>query len=158
LGVLAHTPRKILLQSTLAAFILTEATALLLLCVLRWQIGAIKNAVHLFMILSMYNLFSVGLVQTLVSSLRDLGAASVAMTMISTVSAMLGGLFWPLYFVPEFMTKVAWFSPGYWLSRGITESRQITFEGFGMPMLFLAGFSVIVFLLGGKGRIQGTAS
>ena len=155
LGVVPHSPRKILVQSTLAGFIMTEVTAALLLLVLRWQYGAIPNMIHLFVVLSIYNLFCVGLVQTLVSSLRDLGAASVVMTMIATVSAMLGGLFWPLDFVPEFMRKVAWFSPGFWLSRGINSIRSITFEGFGMPVLFLAAFTAVVFLLGGRSRIQG---
>ena len=158
LGVIPHSPRKVLIQSTLAGFILTEVTALLLLLVMRWQLGFIPNAIHLFLILSIYNLFCVGLVQTLVSVLRDLGAASVVMTMISTVSAMLGGLFWPLDFVPEFMTKLAWFSPGYWLARGLSEIRTISFEGFGMPILFLAGFTAVVFLLGGRSRVQGVAS
>ena len=155
LGVSPHSPRKVLIQSTLAGFILTEVTALLLLFVLRWQLGAVPHAVHLFLIMSMYNLFCVGLVQTLVFTLRDLGAASVVMTMVSTVSAMLGGLFWPLDFVPEFMAKLAWFSPGYWLARGLAEIRIITFEGFGMPILFLAGFTAVVFLLGGRSKVQG---
>ena len=158
LGVMPHSPRKMLVQSTLAGFVLTEVTAALLLLVLRWQTGYIPNAVYLFLILSMYNLFCVGLVQTLVYTLRDLGAASVVMTMISTVSAMLGGLFWPLDFVPEFMKRLAWFSPGYWLARGLAEIHIITFDGFGMPILFLAGFTAVVFLLGGRSKVQGVAS
>ena len=158
LGVLPHSARKLLIQSTLAGFVLTEVTALLLLLTIRWQLGLIPNGIHLFIILSMYNLFCVGLVQTLVNTLRDLGAASVVMTMISTVSAMLGGLFWPLDFVPEFMRKVAWFSPGYWLARGLTEIRMITFDGFGMPILFLAVFTAVVFLLGGRTKTQGVES
>ena len=158
LGIMPHSPRKVLIQSTLAGFVLTEVTAFLLLLVMRWQLGFIPNAIHLFLILSMYNLFCVGLVQTIVTALRDLGAASVVMTMISTVSAMLGGLFWPLDLVPEFMKKIAWFSPGYWLGHGLAEIRTITFDGFGMPILFLAVFTAVVFLLGGRARVQGVAA
>ena len=154
LGVLPLTPIKIMVQGTLAAFLVTEGTAALLMLTLRLQIGWIPNAAHLFALLSLYNLFAVGMVLAIVSLLRDLGAASVVMTMLSTVFAMLGGLFWPLDMVPEFMKKIAWFSPGYWLSRGLMNIQEISFDDFGMPMLFLTGFTVVVLLLGGWKRIQ----
>ena len=154
LGVLPQTPIVIMVQGTLAAFIVTEGTAALLMLTLRLQLGAIPNAAHLFALLSLYNLFTVGMVLAIVSILRDLGAASVVMTMLSTVFAMLGGLFWPLDLVPEMMRKLAWFSPGYWLSRGLMNIQKINFDGFGMPMLFLSGFTIVVLLLGGWKRIQ----
>jgi len=74
--------------------------------------------------------------------------------MLATIFSMLGGIFWPLEFVPEFMRKLAWFSPGYWLSRGLSEIKTITFEGFGMPMLFLGGFTLVAILLGGWKQVQ----
>jgi len=154
LGVLPHSTRSVLFQGTLAAFVVTEITAALLLFVLYWQMGAVPNPANLFLLLSLYNLFSVGLVLALVTLLRDLGAASVVMAMFSTVMAMLGGLFWPLDFVPEFMRKLAWFSPGYWLSLGLTNIREITFGTYGMPLLFLGGFTVVVILLGGWKKVQ----
>ena len=154
LGILPQTPRTIMIQGTLAAFLVTEATAALLMLTLRLQIGAIQNAAYLFALLSLYNLFTVGMVLAIVSILSDLGAASVVMTMLSTVFAMLGGLFWPLDLVPDFMKKLAWFSPGFWFSRGLMNIQEINFDGFGMPMLFLAGFTIVVLLLGGWKRIQ----
>ena len=154
LGVLPVTPRRHLLSGTLAAFSATEITALLLLLVLRWQLGAIPNAGWLFALLSLYNLFAVGMVLAIVSIARNMGAASVALAMLSTVISMLGGLFWPLEFAPEFMRKLAWFSPGYWLGQGLLHIRAITFESYGMPMLFLAGFTLVALLLGGWKKIQ----
>ena len=154
LGVLPQAPRNIMIQGTFAAFLVTEGTAALLMLTLRLQIGEIPNTANLFALLSLYNLFTVGMVLAIVSILSDLGAASVVMTMLSTIFAMLGGLFWPLDMVPEFMLKLAWFSPGYWLSRGLQNIREINFNGFGMPMLFLAAFTVVVMLLGGWRRIQ----
>jgi ABC-2 type transport system permease protein len=154
LGVLPKDQRSVMLQGTLAAFLTTEITVVLLFLTMRIQLGEIYNAVHLFVLLSMYNLFSVGLVLAIVSVARDLGAASVVMTMLSTVFSMLGGLFWPLEIVPEFMRRFAWFSPGYWLARGLQNIKDITFEGFGMPMLFLAGFVAVTILIGGWRRVQ----
>jgi len=154
LGILPHTTRSILMQGTLAAFFVTEATAALLFLILRLMMGPIPNAGYLFALLSLYNLFTVSMGIAIVSILRSMGASSVVVSMLATVFAMLGGVFWPLSFVPEFMQKLAWFSPGYWLARGITEIQTITFEGFGLPMLFLAGFTVVALLLGGWKNIQ----
>ena len=154
LGILPQTTRKILVQGALAAFVVTEATAVLLMLVLGGLTGTIPNAGYLFLLLSLFNLFTVGMVLAIVSIMRSMGAASVVMTMISTIFAMLGGIFWPLELVPEFMQKLAWFSPSYWLSRGLENIREITFEGFGLPILFLAGFTIVALLLGGWRRIQ----
>ena len=154
LGVLPQSTRSVLVQGTLAAFLATEVTAAFMLIALELLMGAVPNTAALFLLLSLYNLFSVGIVFALVSSLRDLGAASVVITMIATVFAMLGGLFWPLDLVPEFMKKLAWISPGYWLARGLGNIREITFEGFGLPILILACFSLIVLLFGGWKKIQ----
>ena len=154
LGVSPKTPRNILIQGTMAAFLVTEITAVLILLIMRLLVGSIPNMGYLFLLLSLYNLFTVGLVLAIVSILRSLGAASIVMLMVSTVFAMLGGIFWPLEIVPEFMQRLAWVSPGYWLSRGLADIPSITFEGFGLPMLFLAGFTIVSLLLGGWKRIQ----
>lgn len=154
IGVLPISTRGYLVQGMLAAFCTTEITAGLLMLALRLLLGTIPNAPFLFIILSLYNLFSVGMVFAIVSLSKDLGVASVSITMFATIFSMLGGLFWPLEFAPEFMKKLAWFSPGYWLARGLENIQDITFEGFGMPILFLLGFTVVVILLGGWKRIQ----
>ena len=154
IGVLPVTPRRFLISGTLAAFTVTEVTALLLLCALRWLSGEIPNAVPLFALLSLYNLFTVGFVLAIVSTAKSQGAASVALAMSSTLFSMLGGLFWPIDFVPDFMRRLAWFSPGYWLAQGLADIREITFAGYGMPMLFLAGFTLVALLLGGWKKIQ----
>ena len=154
LNVLPRKPITVMVQGTLAAFLVTEITVIMLFASLWIQLGTIPNAPYLLLLLSVYNLFSVGLVLAIVSIARELGAASVAMTMLATVFAMLGGLFWPLHLAPEFMRRLAWFSPGYWLARGLVNIREITFEGFGMPMLFLVGFVAATILLGGWKNIQ----
>ena len=154
IGVLPVTPRRFLISGTLAAFAVTEVTALMLLCALRLLSGEIPHAALLFALLSLYNLFTVGFVLAILSASKDMGAASVALAMSSTLFSMLGGLFWPIEFVPEFMRKLAWFSPGYWLARGLENMPVITFEGFAMPVLFLLGFTAVAILLGGWRKIQ----
>jgi len=154
LGILPVTPRKILFQGTLAAFAAMKISAALMLVVLQMRVGEIPNPIHLFLLLSLYNLFAVGFVLAIVSGARKLDAVPIIVSMSATLFAMLGGLFWPLEMVPPFMQRVAWFSPGYWLGRGLHNIHDIGFDGFVLPMLFLGGFTVVVLILGGFTKIQ----
>jgi ABC-2 type transport system permease protein len=153
-GVLPLSPRKYLTQGTLAAFLATEITVVLILAVLQITLGAIPNVLLMFLLLSLMNLFSVSLVLTITGIAKSLGGASVSMSMIGTLSAMLGGLFWPIDLVPDIMQKVALFTPGYWFGEGLRNIRDVTFENFGIPMLFLFGFTVVTLLIGGLKKVQ----
>ena len=158
LGVLPITARKILWQGTLAAFTATGITTILVLAVIHVRVGAIPNPAALFLLLSLYNLFAVGFILALTSTLRKLDNVAMIVTMSATIFAMLGGLFWPLELVPEFMRRLAWLSPGYWLSRGLHNIHDPGFEGFVMPMLFLGGFTVVALIFGGFKKIQAVES
>jgi ABC-2 type transport system permease protein len=154
LGVLPMHQRNYLIQSVLAAFVATEITVALLMLVIFIFLGAIPNFIMLFLLLSLYNLFTVSMVFAVISFLKDLGAASVVVSLSATIFAMLGGVFWPLELVPDFMQKLAWFSPGYWLVRGISDIKTVTFGGYGIAVLFLSGFTAVAILLGGWKKIQ----
>ncbi|MDR1692457.1 MAG: ABC transporter permease [Oscillospiraceae bacterium] len=154
LGVLPLTPRRTMVQSALAAFLALEVTAALTLGAVSRQIGAVPNPPYIFLLLSLYNLFAVSAILAIMSFARNLGVASVAMTMLSVIISMLGGLFWPLDLVPEIMRKIAWFSPGYWLARGLQGVREVTFEGYWTPIFFLGAFSAVAILLGSWRRVQ----
>ncbi|MCL2697128.1 MAG: ABC transporter permease [Oscillospiraceae bacterium] len=153
-GVLPLLSRNYLLQGTFAAFLATEMTVILILAVLWLVLGTIPNVLLMFVLLSLFNLFSVSLILSITSIAKSLAAASVTMTMIATLSGMLGGLFWPLEMVPEFMQKVAWFTPGYWFGQGLQNIREPNFENFAVPLLFLFGFTVVTLLIGGLKKVQ----
>ena len=154
LGVLPVSTRKILAFGTLGAFTAMLVSTVILLVVFRLRLGSIPNLAHMLVLMALFNLFSVAFVLAVVSSIRNLAAVSVVITISSNMFAMLGGLFWPLEIVPPFMQRVAWFSPGYWLSRGVRNIQDIGFEGFWMPVFFLLGFTVVALLLGGWRKIQ----
>jgi len=153
-GVLPVTSRNFLIQGMLAAFIATEVTVALTLVAIWAVLGAIPNVLLMFLLISLFNLFAVSLVLSITSIAKTLGGASVAMSMIATLSAMLGGLFWPIEIVPDIMQKVAWFTPGYWFGQALYNIREVTFEGYVMPLLFLLGFTVVTLLIGGLKRVQ----
>ena len=67
----------------------------------------------------------------------------------TTVFAMLGGSFWPLWLMPEFMRKLAMITPHYWandammiLQKGQSLLAQRT------DLLALTGFLMLFFALG----------
>ncbi|MCL2108670.1 MAG: ABC transporter permease [Oscillospiraceae bacterium] len=154
-GVLPISARFYLIQGTAAAFIATEISVGLSLAVLVHLYSGTPHVLLLFLLLSLYNLFSVSLVLTIASFASDLGVISTAIAMIATLSAMLGGLFWPIELVPEFMQKIAWFSPGFWFAEGLRNLQDVSFTGFVVPLLFLFGFTVVVVLIGGVRKVQG---
>jgi ABC-2 type transport system permease protein len=153
-GILPLSSRKYLLQGTLAAFIATEIAVALTLVALWLALGTIPNVLLMFLLLSLFNLFAVSLVLSITSIAKSLASASVAMTMIATLLSMLGGLFWPLEIVPDIMKKIAWFTPGYWFGEGLQNVREPSLENFGIPLLFLFGFTVVTLLIGGMKKVQ----
>jgi len=76
-----------------------------------------------------------------------------SLVIIST--CMLGGVYWPVSIVPEFMRKIAQFTPQYWAMTGFT--RIISEQGGVMdiwyPVLILLVFAT-VFLTVGLSRVK----
>ena len=155
LGVLPVSPRKIMVQGSLAAFVATLMASAVVIIFMHNRLGSLPNPVHLFAMLGLFNLFTVVFAFSVYSSIKSMAVVSVIVTMGSNIFAMLGGLLWPLEMVPSFMQRVAWFTPTYWFGRGLRNISDITFEGFIMPVLFLLGFTLLAMLLGGWKRIRG---
>lgn len=154
-GVLPISSRSYLTQGAIAAFAATEIMVVLSVLVTVLVAGMFPNILWLFLLLSLYNLFSVSFVLAITSIMRDLGSVSVFISMFATVTSMLGGLWWPIDFMPEFMQRIGWFMPAYWFGEGLRNIQQeIDFKGFIMPLLFLAGFTVVTLLIGGFKKVQ----
>ena len=68
---------------------------------------------------------------------------------VTTVFAMLGGCFWPLWLMPPFMQKLAMITPHYWANDAMTliQKGQSLFTQ-GTALLALPGFLVLFFALG----------
>lgn len=154
IGALPISPRGYLLQGTLAAFAATQISVLLTLLSLHFVYGEVPNGLTIFVMMSVFNLFAVSLVLTIMSLTKTIAAASTVMSMLGTLLSMLGGLFWPLELVPDIMQRIAWFTPGYWFGRGLNNAGEFTFEGFTMPILFMLAFTVVTLLIGGLKRVQ----
>ena len=74
---------------------------------------------------------------------------STVSPILTTIGAMLGGSFWPLYLMPDFMQKLAAVTPQYWANQWL-ESVQ---KGVGLRhepihLVALLGFLLLFFSLG----------
>ncbi|MGV2806473.1 ABC transporter permease, partial [Clostridium perfringens] len=77
--------------------------------VLRYDYG-IPLLLH-FLILMAFMMVSLGLASTVAGLIRNGQNAAMINSMIVTPTCMLGGCFWPLAIMPEFMQKIANFIP-----------------------------------------------
>lgn len=83
----------------------------------------------------------------LVKTKQQAGAIS-AVIIVST--CMLGGVYWPLELVPDFMKMIAKFVPQSWMMTGITEivSGSLNGPAILISVAVLIGFSIIFFFFG----------
>ncbi|MDR0292609.1 MAG: ABC transporter permease [Oscillospiraceae bacterium] len=154
-GVLPVSRRRYLLQCILAVFSVSELSVAVLLAGTWAAWGAAPpNLPYLALLLSCYNLFSVGLLVGLYSVIKSEGNVSIISIMLSTILSMMGGSYWPVEFMPGFMRRAALFSPAYWLVTGLRNIETVTAGTYWLPLLFLLMFSAVVFLLGSWKRIQ----
>lgn len=148
-GVLPMSRRRYLLQCVLAVFLVGEVAALLLLGGVRAVIGyPLPNFWHLLLLVSIYNLFATGLSVALFSLIRRESTVSFVLVMMSTLMSMLGGTYWPVEMMPEFMQQLAMISPNYWFDRALTGMERITPGDFWLPVFLIFCFTAVVFLLG----------
>lgn len=70
-------------------------------------------------------------------------------TILTTIGAMLGGSFWPIYLMPDFMRKVAAITPQYWANQWLDSVQKGA--GFMQKphyLIALLGFLVLFLALG----------
>jgi ABC-2 type transport system permease protein len=83
---------------------------------------------------------------TFVTTEQQAGSVS---TLIALTLAPLGGAWWPLEIVPDFMQKIGHLSPVAWVMDGFTELsfRNGTFSDVIIPILVLLAMAAAMFLL-----------
>ncbi|MGG3284327.1 ABC transporter permease [Paenibacillus solani] len=115
--------------------------------VLRYEYG-IPLLQH-FLILMTFMLVSLGLASTIAGLVRNGQNAAMINSMIVMPTCMLGGCFWPLAIMPEFMQKIANFIPQKWA----IEAVEIAATGgklsdIGLPLAILGLMAVILLAVG----------
>ncbi|TDQ40888.1 ABC transporter permease [Aureibacillus halotolerans] len=114
--------------------------------------GSIATSFQLIMAYLFFSLSAMGFCLAWCALFRSKQAAGTMIVGVIMMMSMLGGLFWPVEIMPEFLQRIALLLPPYWLAESLfliiirADGLQLVF-----PWLMLLLFSV-VFLLGGSKR------
>ncbi|MEX3620145.1 ABC transporter permease [Paenibacillus glucanolyticus] len=115
--------------------------------VLRYDYG-IPLLLH-FLILMAFMLVSLGVASTVAGLIRNGQNAAMINSMIVTPTCMLGGCFWPLAIMPDFMQKIANFIPQKWAIEAVeTAATGGTLSDIGLPLVVLGLMAVILLAVG----------
>ncbi|MMZ59193.1 ABC-2 type transporter [compost metagenome] len=94
-------------------------------------------------------LVAMGISSAVAGLIRNTQQASIINSLIITPTCMIGGCFWPISFMPEFMQKAANFVPQKWT----IEAVEILSSGNGLsditvPLLILGLMALILLAFG----------
>jgi ABC-2 type transport system permease protein len=92
---------------------------------------------------------SLGLASTVAGLIRNGQNAAMINSMIVTPTCMLGGCFWPLAIMPEFMQKIANFIPQKWAIEAVEiAATGGTLSDIALPLAILSLMAVILLAVG----------
>lgn len=142
---------QIALGNFLGSFILGAIQVIIVLCISRYVIGydyGIPFFMH-FLILAAFMLVSMGIASTIAGMIRNPQNAGVLNSLLITPTCMLGGCFWPLSIMPDFLKKIANFVPQKWAIEAVeTAASGGTLVDIQLPLLILGLMAVILLALG----------
>ncbi|WP_019915098.1 ABC transporter permease [Paenibacillus sp. HW567] len=107
--------------------------------VLRYDYGV--PAYLYFLVLAAFMLVSMGIASTVAGLVRNPRNAGMLNALILTPTCMLGGCFWPLYLMPDYMQKAANFVPQKWAIQAV----DIAAAGGGWDELWLP-FAILLLM------------
>ncbi|MEK3733227.1 ABC transporter permease [Paenibacillus sp. FSL M8-0334] len=115
--------------------------------VLRYDYG-IPFGLH-FLILTAFMMVSLGLATTIAGMIRNDKNTAVINSLIITPTSMLGGCFWPISIMPDFMQKIANFIPQKWAIEAVEiGATGGSLADIGLPLAVLGLMAVILLAVG----------
>ncbi len=106
------------------------------------------NDIYMFIILLMFAFVAVGLGLLITAFSSSSYMAGTLSTLIMTPSCMLGGCYWDINFMPDFMQKISYFMPQRWAIMAVNRIQTGgTFEDVLLNLLVLAIFATALILV-----------
>ncbi|QOS81377.1 ABC transporter permease [Paenibacillus sp. JNUCC31] len=142
---------EIALGNFLGSFAIGMIQIVLVLGISRWVLhydAGIPFGIH-FLILAAFMLVSMGIASTVAGLIRESKNANMLNSLIITPTCMIGGCFWPLSIMPDYMQKLANFVPQKWTIQAVeTVSAGGTLSDITLPLLILGGMAAILLTVG----------
>ncbi|AZK45014.1 ABC transporter permease [Paenibacillus lentus] len=102
-----------------------------------------------FIVLAAFMLVAMGIASAAAGLIRNPQNAGMLNSLIITPTCMIGGCFWPISFMPEYMQKVANFVPQKWAIEAIELlSSGSSLQGIGIPLLILVLMAFVLLIVG----------
>ncbi|WP_110930214.1 ABC transporter permease [Paenibacillus bouchesdurhonensis] len=102
-----------------------------------------------FIVLAAFMLVAMGIASAAAGLIRNPQNAGMLNSLIITPTCMIGGCFWPLSFMPEYMQKAANFVPQKWAIEAIELlSSGSSLQGVGVPLLILVLMAFVLLIIG----------
>jgi ABC-2 type transport system permease protein len=121
---------------------------LLSLFVLTHTLMPVRTTLSMYVLWFYYGLLWIFIGIFLALTVRSSAVHSSLMPIISVITAMLGGCYWPIWMMPEFMQKTAMLVPQYWANEAISLLQQgKTLLDLPQHLLALTGFSALFLAL-----------
>lgn len=144
-------PYQIALGNFLGSFALGALQVLIVLLLTKYAFGydyGVPFFTHL-LILTAFMLVSMGYASTVAGMIRNPQNAGMLNSLIITPTCMLGGCFWPVSIMPDFLQKIANFVPQKWAIEAVeTAASGGTLADIQLPLLILGLMAVILLALG----------
>lgn len=94
-------------------------------------------------------LVSMGLASTVAGLIRNPKNANMLNSLVIMPTCMIGGCFWPISFMPDYMQRLANFVPQKWAIQAVeTISAGGTLSDITLPLLILFGMAAILLTVG----------
>ncbi|OAB37716.1 ABC transporter [Paenibacillus macquariensis subsp. defensor] len=102
-----------------------------------------------FLILGSFMLVAMGIASTVAGLVRNPNNASMINNMIITPTCMIGGCFWPISFMPDYMQKAANFVPQKWVIESVEKiASGGQLADIWLPLSILGLMAVILLAIG----------
>ncbi|NLK86409.1 MAG: ABC transporter permease [Clostridiaceae bacterium] len=141
--------RQYILANSITSLLISIVQIVFLLAVMRFviRIDTGVNDLYMFFILLIFATVSIGLSLVITAFTSSSYMAGTLSTLIITPTCMLGGCYWDVNFMPEFMQKIGFFVPQRWVIDAITKMQTGSDIGdINLNLLVLAAFALTLTL------------
>ncbi len=141
--------RQYILANSITSLLISIVQIVFLLAVMRFviRIDTGVNDLYMFFILLIFATVSIGLSLVITAFTSSSYMAGTLSTLIITPTCMLGGCYWDVNFMPEFMQKIGFFVPQRWVIDAITKMQTGSDIGdINRNLLVLAAFALTLTL------------
>lgn len=141
--------RQYILANSITSLLISIVQIVFLLAVMRFviRIDTGVNDLYMLFILLIFATVSIGLSLVITAFTSSSYMAGTLSTLIITPTCMLGGCYWDVNFMPEFMQKIGFFVPQRWVIDAITKMQTGSDIGdINLNLLVLAAFALTLTL------------